>query len=354
MRRDKKTIIDYVKTEFRTFNEFEFNSIDALLFSQLAYLNFEKYITTTGVSIASLYKAEEFDTMIGDALFYDSNKELIIAVCASPRYRNTIINYQVDKHDFENEKQFSALTFFLESNEIVIAYRGTDPSLVGWKEDFNMSFQFPVPSQVEALNYLNTIGAKTDNPIILTGHSKGGNLASYAYIYTQIQDRIIKTYDLDGPGFPLDKIDQEKHKLASEKIVKIIPEGSFVGVLLDSFSPLIYVKSKSIGIMQHDLFTWLIKKDEFLLADNSSLIVKKIDNDLNSWVYTLPVEQRKLLIDTSYDILTTCKSDSIKTLPINLIKQRDIILSKIKGLDKTTIKCINHMLKQYLVRNSHR
>ena len=191
------SIIEYAETELSTLAQKPFDVVDSLVLSQLCYMNLGTEVAglsqdAEAVSIQSLYKAELFDTYTSATLIPEKNRELIKVLCASPRYRDIKVNWFMESTDIEKEQQFCAMTFFLPTGEIYIAFRGTDTTINGWKEDFNMFFLDIIPGQIQAADYLSSVAARTDNPVYVGGHSKGGNLAMYAasFVSKDIQERI--------------------------------------------------------------------------------------------------------------------------------------------------------------------
>ena len=219
-------IIDYARTETRSFEALPFREADALVLAQLSYdevpecvLRLDDLVAKYGTLQA---RAKQFDIRRPIAslrmrhLRIDHDVENVglvdpqvthdfyHAVAANPRFSDVEMSAYCEQFDGGAQTQFAAVTFRLPSGTLVVAFRGTDDSLVGWKEDFNMAFQYPVPAQVSAAEYLKKVASLWDGPILLTGHSKGGNLAVYAAMNAEdeIKDRVERIYSLDGPGFP--------------------------------------------------------------------------------------------------------------------------------------------------------
>ena len=201
-----KNIIDYVTEQNDSFQKKEFNAVDSLVLSQLAYLHFDGFVPgITGmaepVSIEETAGSENIDALFRGVRDSDSNRRLFGALAESPRFRNVRMTYYVNNIDFKTEKQFSAITYMLDDGTAYVAYRGTDATFVGWKEDFNMGFISPVPSQEEGVKYLNTVGGLVSCNLKVGGHSKGGNIAVYSAMkcHQHIQNRITRVFNHDGP-----------------------------------------------------------------------------------------------------------------------------------------------------------
>jgi len=183
------------------------------------------------------------------------------------------------------EKQFCAVTIFLNEDTAYIAFRGTDVTLVGWKEDFNMAFKSPVPSQEEAVRYVAEVAENFKGKLLLGGHSKGGNLAVYVYakLNRQLKDRIIKVYSHDGPGFKENAIDTLELESSQKIVEKTVPQSSVIGMLLESQEQYSIVKSNRTGLLQHDPFSWVIEGDHFIFVERLTKNAKYMDKSLHNW-----------------------------------------------------------------------
>ena len=161
--------------------------------------------------------------------------------------------------------QFAAMTFDLPDGSSYIAFRGTDATIVGWKEDFNMAFQYPVPSQAEAADYLNEAARHCRGKLYVGGHSKGGNLAVYAAANCRpdVSARLARVFSHDGPGFLEQALQSEAFRQVLPKIEKTLPQSSMIGMLLEHQENYKIVKSSSISIWQHNPFSWEINGDDF-------------------------------------------------------------------------------------------
>ncbi len=349
------TLLDYARENMDSFADAPFNEVDALIFAQFCYIDFGRLVSDVHdakpwVSTASLNRAEEFEFMVQKTFFPASNRELLVALCASPRYRDVYINYFVDKLDVEVEQQFAAITYKLPTGEIIVAFRGTDSTMVGWKEDFNMTFLTPAPCQVSAVEYLEAVVAATKGAVYVVGHSKGGHLATYSISHASkdTQKRVISVYNLDGFGFPTDILQQQKHEGVEHKVTKIMPEGSVVGIMLESIGAVKIVKSNRLGIRQHETFSWLLNGNSFLQSESTTRNVKYMDKTLNSWINSLEPEQRKTFVDTVFSIIYAINVETVSEFVPKLIKERETIRSTIKEIDPETADCVKQVLKTFV------
>ena len=255
-------IIDYARTETRDFGELPFREADALVLAQLSYddvpecvprlddiesrygtlrdrvkqfdvrrpirsLHMLRKLPFNGVTIARADDELNHDQAVPDhdvenvgLVDPQVTHDFYHAVASNPRFSDIEMGAFLEQFDGEEQTQFAAVTYLLPSGALVVAYRGTDDSLVGWKEDFNMAFQYPVPAQATAADYLARVAALwKDVPIVLTGHSKGGNLAVYAAMNAsdEVKDRVERIYSLDGPGFPESVVNSFEYASVSDR-----------------------------------------------------------------------------------------------------------------------------------------
>ena len=196
-------ILDYI--DWRgdlTFNQSSFNDIDNLILSRISYLPFDGIIDEMEtITVREAHERFKKLDLKNVKILQEEDLDLFPSVAQSTRFGNLFLKNYINKRDLQEEKQFSAITIILPDGTMYIAYRGTDNTLVGWKEDFNMSFMKSVPAQADAVDYLNNVAAQTSGRLRVGGHSKGGNLAVYAAAFCNqdVQDRIIEVYNNDGP-----------------------------------------------------------------------------------------------------------------------------------------------------------
>ena len=280
------------------------------------------------------------------------------AVAANPRFSDIEMGAFLEQFDDGEQTQFAAVTYRLPSGTLVVAFRGTDDSLVGWKEDFNMAFQYPVPAQVTAADYLARVAALWQNvPIVLTGHSKGGNLAVYAAMNAsdEVKDRVERIYSLDGPGFPESVVNSFEYASVSDRIVKIVPDSSVVGMVLETPERCMVVKSDVEGIMQHFAFSWQMHGGEFDKVEdvaNSSVTFNKA---LNKWLSNLSKEQRERAVDALFAVLEASGAGSISAMMAAGPKVIPEMLGTYVGLSIEDRRNLNQalgiMLQAALARN---
>lgn len=348
-----ETILDYVKSygEY-SFSERPFNDVDSLILCQFVYLKFDEMVPLVtdnkrAVSLPYLRQHEKFDQLFANVWFAKNNRALFESMEKSKRFGKMKLNFYINILEPEWETQFAAVTFFLEDHIVYVAFRGTDESMVGWKEDFNMAFQSPIPGQLYAKKYLNMVAGKLHNHFYIGGHSKGGNLAVYAAMTCAegIQERILKIYNMDGPGFPKDVLEKNGYDQVADRIIKILPHSSMVGMLFETDTRYKVVESRTFGLLQHDTYSWLVKEDEFDYVNHLYGSRKFTDDALNDWILSLSVEDRKLFVDTLYNVILASKATNLIDFTVDLKKSLTGMVAAMKDVDKDTKKAMKKTIR---------
>lgn len=344
-------IIDYVKTYGKfTFSEMPFSDVDSLILSQLSYMNFFGCEVAKGKFIAKISDLALIDEAVltENTPEPEKNKELLYECAKSARFKNLGVSFFVNETDEKSEKQFSAVTFKLSDKLFYIAYRGTDTTLVGWKEDFNLACLKKVPAQNSALAYLKKVAKKTKGTLILGGHSKGGNLAVFSAFYAPVflKHRIKAVFDHDGPGFLEEFFSAKKMSRLAHKLHKTVPQSAFVGLLLGNLSEFTVVESKAFGLFQHDPFSWQVEENHFKICKFTDKISKHTADKINNWLKNTDVEKRKLFVDSLYCAL---KKTGAKTY-FELLENKNANLKKIFSALKDTDPEVKNIIKS-MIRN---
>ena len=304
-------IVSYVKRQGEfTFGEEPFNEVDALVLSQFIYLKLDELIpnTSAGQEDAYLYDISnrmDYEKVFQDERYAKDNKALLKAMVSSRRYRRMRLNYFSNITSVIAQTQFAAITCFLEDGPTVIVYRGTDETLVGWKEDFNMFFKEPVTGQSLSGLYLKQVSERITGDFIITGHSKGGNFAVYASMNAEehVQDRISRVYSFDSPGFRPEILKSVDFNKIKPKIIKFLPRSSFFGMILQSEEEYQVVDCSSIGMMQHNPYNWHVEGTSLKKVkelDKASLF---LNETFNEWLYSLTDEEVHAFAEIWYQIL---------------------------------------------------
>lgn len=346
-------ISDYIKWRGDvSFKYSVFNEVDALIFSQLSYLDFEDIVSENFNETISFSDAAE---LINRKLNYNPgflvNREifeLLKTAGKSVRFGTVQLCGYIATFDVKKEKQFAALTFIPENKkEVYVVFRGTDDTLIGWKEDLNMAFMAPVPAQKESIKYLEKAAEAFKKKIITAGHSKGGNLAIYssAFCSEKIRRRITKIYNNDGPGFDLSVLKDGHFDIISDRIQNYIPQNSIVGMILDHVGNTTVVESSESGFMQHDPFSWHVYGKNFTTLDSTTAGSQFLDSTLKNWLQETPRDKREDFVDALYEILSDTGATTITELADN-IKQRPAHFIKcLTKLESKTKKAVLQALK---------
>lgn len=302
-------MFDYIKWRGDIpFSAMGVNPVDALVFSTLSYIDFEGIVSDSPDSGVLLCEAAE-KFLSGkehkNKVRVKSDVNLLRAAAASERFGKSRVTFYRKVLDFEKETQFAAMTFLIDDGTAMLTYRGTDFNLIGWKEDFNMTFQESIPAQEEALRYLNECAFKIDAAMRLIGHSKGGNIAVYAAskAVPEVQDRIIEVHNQDGPGFTESLMGNSGYIAMVPKIKTFIPQSSIVGMLLEHEEPYVVIKSKSIGAMQHDPYSWEVMGPDFIYLQEVTGQSKLMDRAIKTWLEGMDKEERSRFADAVFDTL---------------------------------------------------
>lgn len=216
----------------------------------------------------------------------------------------------------ENE-QFSALTIGMPDGRYYVSFRGTDDTILAWRENLMMSVEECVPAQRDAADYLVWAAEHYDGPLIVGGHSKGGNLAVYAAVNAPetVQDRIVAVYSNDGPGFNPDFYDNPGYQRIRDRIHTILPRHSLVGTLLQQDDNITVVNDSCRGIGAHDGYSWQVERNSFVRSPNGlSRSSRSFDESMNTMIANMSIEDRKAVIDEIFDIIATTGSSTISEI----------------------------------------
>lgn len=320
--------IDYTKYYGeKSFEEVPFNDIDALILAELSYLNFSDVSNELPNTIENISKSYFYvvtkEKIKSKKNVYKYAHNLFGYVKASPRFKDIeMINYS---RIVDSKKQFGAITFKCK-DWIYISYEGTNEYMSGWREDFDLSNTFPVPSQKLAAEYL-ICEAKKHNKIYVGGHSKGGNLAVAAAMQAdeKVREKIITVYDFDGPGVREKEFNSDQFQTLIPKIKKFTPEVSVIGMILYSTPNYTVVKSDYKGILQHHAMSWQCFGSYFIPAKQSKSSIK-FNKSIKDFLKDNTEEELRNFVKAIFEVLQ--KSDITSTETVTI---------------KKIIKCVNYV-----------
>ncbi len=312
------TIVDYLHNQRASFHEVPFNDVDSLVLSTIAYFNFEKGalgrtvpnerialpVAICGISRDNLYGGIWLARMGGD--------DFLTALLANPRFMDAKVGFYANEFSNHFEKQFSAITFFLPDGTLYVAFRGTDNSLAGWKENFNITYMAEVPSQIRARSYLEDIASIQGARLYVGGHSKGGNLAEYAALTCREQsfNKIEHVFNHDGPGFAFTPSERINSAAYNQKLSKTVPESSVFGMLMENRSCYRVVHATGILFAQHASTHWAVEGNDFVTAEEITPDAAIVSSTLNSWAKSYEPEQRELFIDAGYSVFCAANAET--------------------------------------------
>ena len=350
------TIFDYLKeVTYDSIYDRPFKELDVLSLTELTYLPFGHIVPqgdTTGIQVRL---SDAMDLIDRTTNFIVSNQhlQLVDELATSKRFKNIkLLNY-VDEYDPDVQKQFAAMTYRLTLDVYLVVFRGTDDTLIGWKEDFHMTYMDHVPAQKRAASYLqNVMKEFPKGRFLVAGHSKGGNLATYAcsYLSDSLFERVDTIYSFDAPGLNQAIIETVGYQRTSPKIRRFVPQGSIVGMMLEVPEPTTIVKSRAFGgFAQHDAFTWMIEKDTFVTLDQTSPDSQQTDETLKQWVRETSADERKKFFDTFFGIFLDAGITSINDLTdLKQLAKAKEILQNAQDLDPTEREMLERLAKQLI------
>lgn len=388
-------IIDYVKWRGDLEMQVDpFNDIDGLILSELVYVEFKGIVPAFLEDgnrcledvAKDFFKLNDIEQLMSEFSFTKDAIQLLKVMAESKRYKNILLSDYLNELDYQEIKQFAAITFQLPDNTIYVAFRGTDDTILGWKEDFMMTYTLPIPSQIRAKEYLKQISKKKYNrslsyiiknrnfktsiisslkqyfnqyfkgvKIRLGGHSKGGNLAVYAACNNdeKVIERIIEIYNNDGPGFSLETLKVPEYQKIAKKIKKFVPEGCVFGIMLEYLEEMIVVKSDAKGLMQHNGFTWQIEGIHFIESKSINQDSQAMDTAFKSWLSKVDRETRKNAVDSIFNIIEAAKIKKINDFSEKTFTHLITALKELKNMDSESRNALIQFFKTLLIENNN-
>lgn len=349
-----ENIITYLeKYNDISFEEHPFTPVDALVLSQFVYLKWEHVIPLMADGEDSITLVEMSERMQdAEVFFYDyyemENRRLFELMLKGRRFGKMKCNYLSNRLDDSVETQFLAFTVFLEDVVPIVLYRGTDETLLGWKEDYNMTSNDPVTGQRMALLYLERVALRLGDHMMLAGHSKGGNLAVYAAITAnkKLQSRIDCVYNFDGPHFRKEILEKNDISCLNDKIKKYIPKSSVVGILLETKHNYRVVDSPAhLGGAQHSPYKWDVNEDDFVYLDKVDKSSLNLNEKIKNALYKLSDEQIKIIGDALFEILYGSELDTLQDMSKEKFRSAKRMIQAMKDIDGETKDEVKAILK---------
>jgi hypothetical protein len=355
-------LLDYL--EWRgdlSFEQAPFNDVDALLLTQIAYVPFDGLVPGLDrrdrISLAKLsekyFTADKGEHLTSLGVLIPSGiLDILHRIPQTRRFKNVRAGFYLNDVDETEEKQFCAITFFVGEEIMFVAYRGTDDTIVGWKEDFNMGFMQTVPAQLEADRYFGSVMENVqdqgfDGRIYLGGHSKGGNLAVYAAMTAkeETKELLEKVYNFDGPGFGETVVKSSPYQQIRDKIHTFVPQSSIVGMLLSHEEEYTVVKSWESGILQHNALSWQVLGADFIVVSTISETSTLIDRSLKKWIEEMSEEQMETFVTAMFDILGSSQALTLTQLATGKTRSISVMIRTYRDGDEQTKKVLKETLK---------
>lgn len=330
-----------------SFSAAPFNEVDGLILSQMAMLRWERGLKPGEAAAVSALREPMREKPVSVGFTAENDYKFWMQLTQSSRFGWPEVSDFVHRLDERAEEQFAAIAAHLPDRSVFVAFRGTDSTLVGWKEDCNMAFSQRVPAQEAAREYLEAISEKYPGALRVGGHSKGGNLAMYAATTasSRVRDQILGVYNYDGPGLS-DLIDaQSLYLRMTGRLHSYVPQGSIVGMLLNHPDDYAVVKSTSVSILQHDPYTWQVEGPRFVRMTGLSRDSARFDIGFRAWLSHMERADRETLIDTVFNVLGAADSPTFGPEYWSaLARNPHPVLSALQSIDAEHLKRITRMI----------
>ena len=349
------SIMDYISWRGDlSFEQSQFNEVDNLILACFSYVNLDGIPAVTkhkGIGLKKLtkefMKLHTMKELEADKSFIRLAPFMMMEMAKSVRFGKCVVRNYVNDIVTEAEQQFAAMEIVLEDGTSYVSFRGTDDTIIGWKEDFNLSTGV-VPAQKRAIEYLQKISEHTDGMLRVGGHSKGGNLAIYGSVMCKsAHEKILEIYSNDGPGFSREFQELPETKEMMPKIIRIIPEYSIIGTLLEHEKEPVIVASSSKGLLQHDGFSWEVQGPALVRRDSLNKTALRFIEILHKWIDGMDMEQKRLLIEdlfatlqaSGYENLSEVQSGGLKSLAA-MVKRVEKFAPESRGMMQELLTAI--------------
>lgn len=347
-----------------------FNEVDSAVLSEMAYVDFDGIVPGPGeddegngglpeleLSISlkeatwQFWESHSADDIDRSTAFFKRAPYLLRKMCSGARFGDMRLSGYVNQISAENGEQMSAVLCYLGDQTVFAAFRGTDDTMIGWKEDFTFSFKRETAGQIGAEKYLSSSLRGTDCPVRVGGHSKGGNFALYASAFCKpdVRNRITDIYTYDGPGFQKEVIETQEYRDILALVHSIVPEESLFGLLLETGYTHKVVSSSRKGIWQHDLLSWQVMRNSFVevprLSEGSVLLEKAVED----WIKGMSVEERKEFVDIFFNLFEETGVENLSELTVDQLRNIPELFRTYREMDaenrKTLLQSIGKLLR---------
>lgn len=333
-----------------------FNEVDALVLSELVYTDFHGVLPGEGERITVeearrlFWQKHTREEIMAQDSYTKTAPFLMDEMAGKGRFGGTVMADYYDVIDTNVDIQLAALTFYLPDGTAFVAFRGTDDTVVGWKEDFNLSYMPETEGQRRAAEYLNRHFSGQNMPIRVGGHSKGGNLAMYAAVCAEkaVRDRVIAVYNNDGPGFLKEFTETEAYREMLPRIICTVPEKAVIGTLLSSKAFQHVVKSTASGIYQHDGFSWNVLGNHFVEVDRRSDSSMALESTLHQWLAEQSEEKRRTFVNTLFGLLESTGRTTFGEIKSDLPGSLASMWKMLETMKKEQREVVWNMIMQFI------
>ena len=350
-------LIDYLeKVENLTFDQEPLNILDKVCINEIGYLTYEKWLTASDLKKPiNLHDFAEGKELNPDYSFMVTKErvELAEAIVRSRRFASLSLSNYRSVLDKEVEKQFAAMIFSLsELDYHQLVFRGTDDSVIGWKEDFQLTYSREIPAHRSAMTFLEDHLPNLSGRITVSGHSKGGNLALYSAVQssTALREKIAELLLLDSPGLMKSLLEKPSYQELKAKMIVIRPQDSVVGVMLYWDRPAQLVAAEGIGFAQHNALTWEVDlvANDFVYEDQPTELSQRLEETFQEWIETLPNQELKQVCDLVFDTILDSGIESLDDIGIQALPQIGQMLQEFGNLSDKQKKVLQDGFNQLL------
>lgn len=350
-------LIDYLeKVENLTFDQEPLNILDKVCINEIGYLTYEKWLTPSDLQkTINLHDYAEGKELNPEYSFMVTKERVALAeaMVRSKRFAGLHLSNYRSVLDKEVEKQFAAMIFSLpELDYHQLVFRGTDDSVIGWKEDFQLTYSREIPAHRSAMTFLEDHLPNLSGRITVSGHSKGGNLALYSAVQssTSLREKIAELLLLDSPGLMKSLLEKPSYQELKARMTVIRPQDSVVGVMLYWEIPAQLVAAEGIGFAQHNALSWEVDlaANDFAYEDQPTELSQRLEETFQEWIETLPKQQLKQVCDLVFDTILDSGIESLDDIGIQALPQIGQMLQEFGNLSDKQKKVLQDGFNQLL------
>lgn len=353
------TLLDYLTVVKDTpFAQEGLNILDKTCLNEIGYIPFEKWLTESQLKgptpLKPLYEGFDPERLTYSFMVTKERIQLLGMMLEGERFADLSLSTYHSVLDQEFEKQFAAMVFKLPSlNYQQMVFRGTDDTLIGWKEDFQLTYSREIPAHRSAISYLKTYLTEFSDPITLSGHSKGGNLALYASVHAtdSLRQRIAELVLLDSPGLMASELQRPAYEDLMSRTRRIRPQDSIVGIMLYWNKKAQLVDAQGIGIAQHNVLSWQVdlENKDFVEVDQATEMSRRLEQTFQEWIEVLPNRELKQIFDILFDTLMDSGIQSLDDLTLSAFPKLAQTLQSFGNLTEKQRRVLQRGLHQMLM-----